>query len=49
MKLLQEERPYRSLLRLPVTETASRWKVALLQVRKRFLSALVRGLAVGAA
>jgi hypothetical protein len=49
MELLQDERPSRSLFRLPAAETASRWKVGVLQIWKRFLTALVRGLTVCAA
>ena len=49
MKLLQEASPYLSSLRLPATATASGWKVGTLRVGKRFLIALLRSLAVGAA
>jgi hypothetical protein len=48
MKLLQQG-PYRSLPRSPATGTALRWKGGVLPAWKRFLRALLRGLAVGAA
>jgi hypothetical protein len=48
MNLLQEC-PNQSVFRHPVAETVSRWKVTLLHLATRFLSALVRGMAVGAA
>jgi hypothetical protein len=46
---LLEESPHPSLLPLPAAETVSGRKAGAAQVWMRFLRALVRGLAVGAA
>ncbi len=49
MNLLKGERPSRSLTRLPAAATPSGWRVDMPPTWKRFLRALLRGLAVGAA